>query len=142
MPTFGIQKLVPIYFHSKKGIPWLTYKTVEILIDYVQLVTVPGKLLIVLYLRVYLLSVMRFRWAPNLKLFVVVAVLLRGRSMLAKTSCTFSSPFSYHRILFYYMFHEVKSKVALSTTSGALPKNIARFKMTIYVADVKRVILL
>ena len=88
----------------KKVIPWLTCKTLEILTDYVQLVTVPERLVIVLYLRVYFLAVMRYRWAPNLKrvVVVVVVVLLRGRSLHAKTRCTFSPAFSHHKVSTYY----------------------------------------
>ena len=93
----------------KRGMPWLTYRTGEILTDYVQLVTLPEIFVIVLYLRVYFLSVMRFRWAPNLKRFVVVVVLLRGRSLHAKTRCTFSPAFSYDKVLFYYVSHELVS---------------------------------
>ena len=51
------ETLADLFPLRKKGIPWLTYKTVEILNDYVQLVTVPERL--VLYLKVYFLAVMR-----------------------------------------------------------------------------------
>ena len=83
MATFGIQKLVLIYSTQKERYTLAHLHNVEILTDYVQLVNVPERFLIVLYLRVYFLAVMGFRWAPNLKRVVVVVVLLRGRSMHA-----------------------------------------------------------